>query len=140
RNSEKIFSSNFTKAHLIGISETGDTLAAVISSSQPNSQQLRLWSNPWSENEYLTSETSDVESIALADRFPLVVTGHRDGVVRCWNPATMNQIVEVGLHRARVTAIAIGNDGQVATADDNGIAYLWNGKTGKRLGGPFAHP
>ena len=71
---------------------------------------------------------SPVDSVAVNPSRQLFVAGHDDGTVSAWNLATASPSLEWTLttDTNRVTAVAFGPDGRLATASDDETVQIWN--------------
>jgi WD40 repeat protein len=79
----------------------------------------------WGRAARRVSARSSVTALALAPARDMLVTGHRDGVVRVWEAERLSQRSELGLHRGRVLAVAVDPaSGQIASSGTDGRVWV----------------
>ena len=64
-----------------------------------------------------------------------------DGALRLWDAVTGASVGADGPHGAPISAVCFSPDGaRVATASRAGVPCLWDGATGRPIGGPAPWP
>jgi WD40 repeat protein len=97
----------------------------------------------------LKGHGNGVRSVAFAPDGKHLVTGSHDGTVRVWDTATGKELLKITVPRGKrpegakdktdvdrggVYAVAFSGDGKaVASGDYDGMVYLWEAATGRRL-------
>ncbi|RYY38566.1 hypothetical protein EON62_00360 [archaeon] len=71
----------------------------------------------------------DISALAYSDELSIVMTGDRDGLVRCWDFQDLKLVADLNLHTSPITAIACANQYPVfITADAEGSLCVWTSR------------
>lgn len=104
------------------------------------SDDLTAWDA--SDGELLTvlAQPSWVTALAFLNDPGFVVTGHDDGVLRCWDVPGHHLTAELRHHGKPISALAISPESRLlAAAGEDKVISLWDLSNGKHLGDLIGH-
>jgi serine/threonine protein kinase len=138
----EIGSSATPAAHLDGRASGGPMVAAARSRglfvSGGFDPTIRLWKaqGPSLARTY-RHQTSDVTAIDISSDGDYIAGAGADGSVRVWPSTSLRPARTLKAHRGRISAVALGPQGVLATAGEDGTVKLWTlrpPRTGRTLG------
>ena len=99
---------------------------------------VRLW-DPVSRQQWELPEGHEypVRALAFSDDGELVAAGSEDMTVKVWSVAE-RALLQTLAHDDWVNAVAFGAGAELASAGDDGLLRLWDGRTGELLSPPLA--
>ncbi|MCU4175044.1 WD40 repeat domain-containing protein [Carboxylicivirga sp. N1Y90] len=92
----------------------------------------------WNETELATPETvtttheKSVISIALSNNKELIASGSLDNTIKIWSADSLQHMQSIDAHSKPVCCLYFVDDTYLVSASHDGLAYLWNIKTGER--------
>lgn len=87
-----------------------------------------------------TAHRREISDLAFSVDGALAVSASQDQLVRVWDVATGETVLELVGHAGRVTSVAINADGsQIISGDANGEIIVWDAASGEMTGRIDAH-
>jgi len=78
----------------------------------------------------LKGHTDDIYAVGFTPDSARAVTGSTDHTLRLWSVADGSEIAHMIGPQQNVYALAVAPDGRIASGDDSGKIWLWDGNTG----------
>jgi len=78
----------------------------------------------------LKGHDGDIYAVGFTPDSARAVTGSFDRTLRLWSVADGTEIAHMIGHQDRISSLAVTADGRIASGDDSGRVWLWDGKTG----------
>jgi len=79
----------------------------------------------------LEGHTAQIYAVGFTPDSARAVTGSNDNTLRLWSVADGSEIAHMIGPQDNVYALAVAPDGRIASGDDSGKIWLWDGKTGE---------
>jgi WD40 repeat protein len=99
------------------------------------SDEVSLWDPATGQLRLTLPQPSWVTAVAMRAQPAQVATGHDDGVVRIWDPATNRLVHELAGHDQPIGALAYSQDGaRLASAGEDRLIRIWETGSGRLLG------